>query len=174
MKSHILALFNHFEEAAAVIQELKSTDLPGFRMQDVVIKSPIEHPELSEMLGKRPVYIQWFTLAGVLLGPITGLTLISSAEASFLLQVRGGIPVVPLPPNLVLTYEFFILSGVLMTVVGFWIGWKLPGRRSPLYNTKVTEDKVGVLIKADKQTIPRIHEILARHKPTEIMGEAPR
>lgn len=173
MKSHILALFSNFEEAGALLQDLQTAGLPGFRMQDVVIKSPIEHPELSEMLGKRPVYIQWFTLVGVLIGPITGLTLISSAESSFLLQWRGGIPVVPLPPNLVLTYEFFILSGVLMTVLGFFIGWKLPGRRSPLYNTQVSEDKVGVLIKADDQTIRQIGEILKRHTPVEIMGEPP-
>ena len=171
MKSHILALFSNFEEAGALIQELKAAGLPGFRMQDVVIKSPIEHPELSAMLGRRRVYVQWYTLAGVLVGPITGLTLVSSAQGSFLLQVRGGIPVVPVPPNLVLTYEFFILSGVLMTVLGFFIGWKLPGRRSPLYNTKVSEDKVGVLIKADTQTMPQIDDILKRHKPVEIMGE---
>lgn len=170
-KTHTLALFNDFEEAGLAIRDLKSVSLPGFRMEDVVIKSPIEHPELSEMLGDRPVYVQWFTLGGVLVGPLTGLILVASAQANFLLQIRGGRPVVPVPPDMVLTYEFFILSGVLMTVLGCFIGWKLPGRRSPLYNAKVSEDKIGLLIKADPLVIPKINEILARHKPIEIMGE---
>ncbi len=170
-KLHTLALFNNFEEAGRAIQDLKSAVLPGFKMDDVVIKSPIEHPELSEMLGNRPVHVQLFTLAGVLIGPITGLILVASAQATFIWQIRGGRPVVPVPPDMVLTYEFFILSGVLMTVLGCFIGWKLPGHRSPLYNTSVSEDKIGILVKADKAVIPKINEIFMRHQPIEIMGE---
>ena len=170
-KSHMLALFTDFDEASNAIRELKASNLQGFNLKDVTLKSPIEHPELSELLGPRPVYVRYFTLAGVLLGPTTGLTLIASAQASFLLQIRGGRPIDPVPPDMVLTYELFILSGVLMTVLGCFIAWKLPGRRSPLYNTNVTEDKIGVLVKADPQVIPKVNEILIRHKPTEIMGE---
>ncbi|MDE1891227.1 MAG: DUF3341 domain-containing protein [Betaproteobacteria bacterium] len=171
MKSHILALYNDMDEAALVLDELNETKLPGFSMKDVVIKSPIEHPELSEKLGKRPVYVQLFTLIGVLFGPITGLTLVASAQASFIYQVRGGRPVVPVPPDMVLTYEFFILSGVLMTVIGCFIGWKLPGNRSPLYNTRVSEDKIGILVKAETSAIPYINEIFKKHHSLEILGE---
>jgi hypothetical protein len=173
-KVHTLALYNDFEEAARAIQELKASHLPGFRMEDVSIKSPIEHPELSEMLGKRPVYVQLYTMAGAILGSTLGFTLIASAQANFLLQIRGGRPVVPIPPDMVLTYELFILIGVLMTVVGCFIAWKLPGDRSPLYNTSISEDKVGILVKADPLVIPKINEIFSRHQPLEIMGEQAR
>ncbi len=170
-KIHTLALYNDFEEAGRAIQELKEAHLPGFLMEDVTIKSPIEHPELSEMLGKRPVYVQWYTLAGAILGSTVGFTLIASAQANFLVQIRGGRPIVPVPPDMVLTYELFILIGVLMTVAGCFIAWKLPGNRSTLYNTSISEDKIGILVKADALAIPKINEIFSRHQPLEIMGE---
>jgi hypothetical protein len=115
--------------------------------------------------------VQLFTLVGVLFGPITGLTLVASAQASFIYQIRGGRPVVPIPPDMVLSYEFFILSGVLMTVIGCFIGWKLPGNRSPLYNTRVSEDKIGILVKAEDTSIPVINEIFKKHHSLEILGE---
>lgn len=170
-KAHTLALYSDFEEAGRAIQELKAANLQGFKMDDVILKSPIEHPELSEMLGSRPVYVQFFTLAGAVLGSSIGFTLIASAQANFLLQIRGGRPIVPLPPDLVITYELFILIGVFMTVLGCFIGWKLPGNRSPIYNTSISEDKVGILVKAEAQTIPQINEIFNRHQPLEIIGE---
>jgi hypothetical protein len=170
-KIHTMALFNDFEEAGNALQELKDSNLAGFRMQDVVIKSPIEHPELSAMLGSRPVYVQFYTMAGAILGAVLGFTLIASAQANFLLQIRGGRPVVPVPPNMVLTYELFILCGVLMTAVGCFIGWKLPGKRSPLYNERVSEDKIAILVKADSAAIASINAIFIRHRSLEIMGE---
>ncbi|MDE1941566.1 MAG: DUF3341 domain-containing protein [Betaproteobacteria bacterium] len=170
-KAHTLALFNDFEAAGRALQELKVSNLPGFRMDDVLIKSPIEHPELSEMLGSRPVYVQLYTLAGAVLGSTIGFTLIASAQGNFLQQIRGGRPIVPIPPDMVLTYELFILIGVLMTVVGCFIAWKLPGNRSPLYNTRISEDKIGILVKADPLVIPKVNGIFERHQPLEIMGE---
>lgn len=170
-KVHTLALFNDFEEAGNALQELKDSNLAGFRMDDVTIKSPIEHPELSSLLGPRPVYVQLFTLCGAVFGSVTGFTLIASAQANFLLQIRGGRPVVPIPPDMVLTYELFILCGVLMTALGCFIGWKLPGRRSPLYNERVSEDKIAILVKADSAAIASINAIFTRHRSLEIMGE---
>ena len=170
-KVHTMALFNDFEEAGNALQELKDSNLAGFRMQDVTIKSPIEHPELSALLGPRPVYVQLFTLFGAVFGAITGFTLIASAQANFLLQIRGGRPVVPIPPNMVLTYELFILCGVLMTALGCFIGWKLPGNRRPLYNERVSEDKIAILVKADSAAITAINAIFTRHRSLEIMGE---
>ncbi|MDA8415936.1 MAG: DUF3341 domain-containing protein [Betaproteobacteria bacterium] len=170
-KAVTLALYADPDEAGNALRELRDCSVPGFKMDDVIIKSPIDHPELTELLNHRPVYIQLFTLLGVLLGPTTGLVLIASAQASFIYQTRGGRPIVPFPPDMVLTYELFILSGVLMTVISTFVAMKLPGNRSPLYNASVSEDKIGILVKAEAQNIPHIDEILRRHNPTEIKGD---
>ncbi|MEX8516671.1 quinol:electron acceptor oxidoreductase subunit ActD [Leptothrix ochracea] len=170
-KAHTLGLFDNFDEAAQVIETLKSSSIDGFSIDDVVLKSPIEHQELAESLGPRPVYVQLYTLIGAVLGAALGFLFIASSQASFLLQYRGGKPVIPLPPNFVLTYEFFILCGVLMTVVGCFIAWKLPGNRSPLYNASVSEDKIGILVKAEPAAIQEVNAIFHRFHAAEVIGE---
>jgi len=169
--AHTMALFNDFDGAAIALEELRSRKIPGFRMEDVTIKSPIEHPELSEMLGKRPVYVQVYTLVGAVLGALVGFTLIASAQANFLVQIRGGRPLVPIPPDMVITYELFILCGVLMTIVGCFIGWKLSGKRSPLYNVSISVDKIAIVVKADRNAISEINNIFSRNHSLEIIGE---
>ncbi|NNM81426.1 MAG: DUF3341 domain-containing protein [Burkholderiales bacterium] len=170
-KSHMLALFTDFDEASASIRELKVSNIQGFNLKDVTLKSPIEHPEIEELLGDRPVYVQFFTLFGALFGGIGGFAFISSCQATFLLQPKGGKPVIPIPPDMVLTYELFILFGVYITVLGFFIGAKLPMKRHKLYNARVSEDQIGILIKAEDTAMPAIKDLFTRHKVLEIIGE---
>ncbi|MBY0577427.1 MAG: DUF3341 domain-containing protein [Burkholderiales bacterium] len=170
-KSHMLALFNDFDEASAAIRELKASNLEGFDLKDVTLKSPIEHPEIEELLGKRPVYVQLFTFFGATFGALLGFLFISSAQATFLMQPKGGKPIIPIPPDMVLTYELFILGGVYITVLGFFIGAKLPMKRHKLYNARVSEDQIGILIKAEDTAMPAIKDLFTKHRALEIIGE---
>ena len=169
---HLLALFNNFDEAGAAIAELRAANIRGFSMDDLILKSPIEHPEVEEVLGDKPVYVQWFTLVGALLGGLLAFFLISGAQANFFAQMKGGKPIVPLPPNFVLTYEMFILGGVFITVLGFFICAGLPAKRSPLYSAKVSEDQIGILVKGDESAIAALKAVFTRHKALEIQEEA--
>src|SRR5271165_1981156 len=101
-KAYILALFADFDVAAHAIASLRTSTIKGFRMKDVTLKSPIDHPECAAELGERPVYIQIFSALGAILGSTLGFIAISSAQANFLRQPRGGFPLVPIPPNLVI------------------------------------------------------------------------
>src|SRR5665811_396254 len=150
-KRHLLALYGNFDEAEAVVMELRNTQINGFDVNDdMIVKSPIEHPEVEKFLGDKPVYVQWFTLVGALMGGLCGFFLISGAQANFYMQMKGGKPIVPFPPNFVLTYEMFILGGVYISVLGFLICAGLPARRSPLYSAKVSEDQIGILVQSDE------------------------
>ena len=51
---HLLALFDNFDEAGAAIAELRATPIRGFSMDDLILKSPIEHPEVERVLGDKP------------------------------------------------------------------------------------------------------------------------
>jgi hypothetical protein len=172
---HLLALFNNFDEAEAVVKALRSTQIKGFDVnKDLTVKSPIEHPEVEKFLGYKPVHVQWFTLAGALMGGLLGFFLISGAQANFFAQLKGGKPIVPFPPNFVLTYEMFILGGVFISVLGFLICAGLPARRSPLYSAKVSEDQIGVLVKSDESAASTLKAIFAKHQALEIQEEAGR
>jgi len=170
---HLLALFSNFDEAEAVVKELRSTQIQGFDVNDdLVVKSPIEHPEVEEFLGNKPVYVQWFTLGGALMGGLLAFFLISGSQANFYAQMKGGKPIVPLPPNFVLTYEMFILGGVFITILGFLICAGLPARRSPLYSGKVSEDQIGILVKSDEGAAGTLKAIFTKHNALEIQEEA--
>jgi hypothetical protein len=172
-KRHMLALYNNFDEAEAVVRELRNTEIKGFNASDdLVVKSPIEHPEVEEFLGEKPVYVQWFTLAGAVMGGLLAFFLISGAQANFYSQMKGGKPIVPIPPNMVLTYEMFILGGVYITVLGFLICAGLPARRSPLYSAKVSTDQIGLLVKVDDNSAATLRTIFTKHKALEIQEEA--
>ena len=171
---HLLALFNNFDEAGAAITELRNTNIRGFSMDDLVLKSPIEHPDVEQLLGDKPVNVQWFTLIGAILGGLLSFFLISGSQASFYAQLKGGKPIVPLPPNFVLTYEMFILGGVFITVLGFLVCAGLPAKRSPLYSSKVSEDQIGILVKGDESAISALKAVFTRHKALEIQEEVGR
>lgn len=172
-KRHLLALFNNFDEAEKVVTELRNLGIKGFNAdKDMVVKSPIEHPEVEEFLGDRPVYVQWFTLAGSVGIGLLMFLLISSAQGNFFAQMKGGKPIVPFPPNFVLTYEMFILGGVYVTVLGFLICAGLPARRSPLYSAKVSEDQIGILVQADESASGTLKSIFTKHQALEIQEEA--
>jgi len=171
-KSYILALFRDFHEAAISIAALRESSIPGFKMRDVTLKSPIDHPECAEELGPRPVYLQLFTLLGAVLGSSLGFLGISSAQANFLRQPRGGFPIVPIPPNMVITYELFILGAVFCTITACLIVWRIHRVESSLYDVQISVDKIGILVKAEPTAMARIREIFSTHHAVEIRETA--
>jgi hypothetical protein len=172
-KRHLLALFSNFDEAAAVVKELRNTSIKGFDSnKDMIMKSPIEHPEVEEVMGDKPVYVQLYTLGGALTGGVLAFFLLAGAQAVFYAQSKGGKPIVPFPPDFVLTYEMLILGGVYITVLGFLICAGLPARRSPLYSAKVSEDQIGILVKSDESATNTLKAIFTKHQALEIQEEA--
>src|SRR5271165_87370 len=171
-KSHILALFNDFEEAAHAIAALRESRLKGFRMQDVTLKSPIDHPECAAELGDRPVYIQLFSLIGAVLGSSLGFLAISSAQSNFLRQPRGGFPIVPVPTNMVITYELFILGAVFFTIIACYVVFALHHDKDVLYSEEISVDKIGILVKAEPAAVAGIREIFTRYHALEISESA--
>lgn len=172
-KRHLLALFSNFDEAEAVVKELRNARIHGFNAEkDMIVKSPIEHPEVEEFLGHKPVYVQWYTLGGALAGGSLGFLLFAAAQGNFFAQMKGGKPIVPFPPDFVLTYEMFILGGVYISVLGFLICAGLPARRSALYSAKVSEDQIGIMVRADDSASNTLKAIFTRHQALEIQEEA--
>ncbi len=167
-KSHILALFADFHQATKTITALREASIPGFRMQDVTLKSPIDHPECAEALGPRPVYIQVFSLMGAVLGSSLVFLGIASAQANFLRQPRGFFPIVPIPPDMVITYELFILGSVFFTITACLVMWRIYRVEADLYDVQISVDKIGILVEADPPAIARLREIFTSHHALEI------
>jgi len=168
---YVMGLFSNFEEAFATIHDIREHTIPGVSVDDVTLKSPIEHPEIEEILGDRGSPIPKFSLYGAIFGAIFGFLFLASAQATFLVQPQGGKPVIALPSNIVLSYEMMILFGVLSTVVGFMISARLMTKRHPLYSEKVSLDQVGVMLELDEKNVNPVKELFKKHKVVEIREE---
>jgi hypothetical protein len=170
-KKRMLALFGDFDEAHAAIADIRRNAVPGITVDDVTMKSPIEHPEVEEVLGDRPVHIQKFTLFGALFGVTFGFLFLASAQASFLVQPQGGKPVVPLPSNFVLMYEMLIFFAVWLTFFSFLFLSGLFRKRPNIYSEKVSLDQVGIMLEADEAQERAVKELFQKHKVIEIREE---
>ena len=57
-KHQVLAMFRDFDHAIAALEDIKSGKMPGATIEDITVLSPIEHPDIDNILGPRPVNIQ--------------------------------------------------------------------------------------------------------------------
>lgn len=170
-KYHILGLFSNFDEAFAAISDIRHYKIPGLSVDDVTVISPIEHPEIEEILGERPAHVPKFTLFGAIFGATAGFLFLASAQANFAVQPQGGKAVIPLPSNIVLSYEMLILFGVLSTLVGFLLGAQLLRKRKPLYSENVAIDQVGIELEVEEKYIEPLKELFKQHQVVEIRDE---
>jgi len=168
----VLGLFNDFDAASDAIRELCSANLPTLNVDNITIKSPIEHPDVESLLGTRPAPTRRYTLIGAILGASLGFTFIASSQGNWFAQMKGGKPIIPFPPDFVLTYELMIMWGVYVTVLAFLVCAGLPARmKSSLYNSKISEDQIGVMVKAEKNCIDEVKKIFQRHNALKIEEE---
>lgn len=165
---HVMGLFSNFEEAFATISDIRQHSIPGVSVDDVTLKSPIEHPEIEEVLGDRGSPIPRFTLCGAIFGVCFGFLFLASAQATFLVQPQGGKSVITIPSNIVLSYEMLILFGVISTVIGFLINARLFSKRHPLYSEKVSLDQIGVMLEVDEKNVDSVKNLFNKHKVLEI------
>lgn len=170
-KKRILALYSNFAEAMAVISDVRGYKVPGVSVDDITVISPIEHPELVELLGDRPSHIRKFTAAGATFGTVFGFLFLASSQASFLVQPQGGKPVVPLPSNFVLTYELMIMFSVLFTLAGLLITARLMRSRKMPYSEKVTVDQVGIEMELEEKYIEPMKKLFMERQALEIREE---
>jgi len=140
----------------------------GVKLDDVEVLSPIEHPDIDEVLEHRKSHVPKWTLFGALFGMIGGFLFLASAQANFLVQPQGGKPVIALPTNIVLTYEMLILSAVIFTVIAFLVTARLFRKRNPLYSEQITVDQVGIEITLDESDLAGLKESFAKHGVLEV------
>lgn len=168
----VLGLFGDFDEAFDVIAGIRHYQVPGLTVDDVTLKSPIEHPEIEDVLGERPSAVPKFAFAGGLIGLIFGFFFLAAAQANFLAQPQGGKPVITIPSNIVLAYEIMILFGVIATLIGFILGAKLMRKAEGLYDTAISVDQIGIVIEVTDEQFTPLKELFAQHNVIEVREEA--
>lgn len=169
-KKHLLfATYEDFDKARDAVAELKMLDLKEMIVENIELYSPIEHPEVEEMLGHFNQPIQRFTFFGAITGTLCAFLLVAAAaQAMFTVQPQGGKPVIPLPTDIVIMYEGTILFGVLSTIIAFFIYAGLPRRLKKHYSQKVSEDHIGIEVQMQPENMEKVRTALQSNGALEI------
>ena len=108
---------------------------------DFLTDAPYPEGAFGEREEKHRLYL--FPCIGGLLG------LTSMTQVAYPL-VTGGKPILSLPPMAVVSYEGTMLGAILFTVLGIIFESRLPKLKMGLYDTRITEGYIGVLVNAEE------------------------
>ena len=88
-------------------------------------------------------------------GAIIGFTLsifLTAATQLAYPMVTGGKPILSIFAMLIIMYEMTMLAGVIATVIGIIFESRLPNLKPGVYDTRITEGWIGVVITFDDES----------------------
>lgn len=135
-----LALYRDADSLLTAAGRLRAA---GFEQLELISPVPLKNSEA--VLGKKHSGIKYFSFYGGIIGALFGFTL--AAGTALIYQIpTGGRPIIPLPPYLIISYEFTILFGVLATLIGFFISARLPALNERAYAPEASVDRFVLVV----------------------------
>jgi molybdopterin-containing oxidoreductase family membrane subunit len=161
-KPALMGIFAYLDDLVGAVQALRRANL------DFTVFTPVPHHELREAISMKPSPVRYFTLCGAVFGIISGLGLAVFTVLQWKFIVSGK-PIVPWVPFVIIAFEFCILLGVLLTVVGMLITTRLPQPHLPdYYDPRFSVDRFGVLVRGTEVKKEEVTRILKEAGAEEI------
>ncbi len=136
----IMGTFAFEEDFLAAAKNLQSS---GF--DNISLLSPVPLEEAQQVLGLGKSPVRRFSLAGAIIGAISGFAMAVGTALVFILPTSGRA-IITVPPYLIITYEMTILFGVLFTLLGFHVVSGLPAWRDRPYLPSANIDRFVVVV----------------------------
>jgi hypothetical protein len=138
----VLGLFANPDAVAAALDALRAAGFPGTNLK---VLSGVPYPDgaFGEEPERHRLYV--FPFVGAACGLSVGVLLTIATQLSFPL-VTGGKPVLSIPPMVNVMYEGTMLGAVLFTVLGIVFESRLPNLAPSLYDPRISEGYIGVLV----------------------------
>ena len=167
-KRPILGIFNDANAAADAGDGLKAA---GVSENDYDFLTDAPYPEVAfgEREEKHRIYL--FPFIGAILGLTSGIILTSMTQVAYPL-VTGGKPILSLPPMAVVSYEGTMLGAILFTVLGIIFESRLPKLKMGLYDTRITEGYIGVLVNAEETQHDQVANVLNAAGAVDVKRES--
>ncbi|MCH8799379.1 MAG: DUF3341 domain-containing protein [Chloroflexi bacterium] len=157
-KSPILGLFESADHAADAGDALKAAGVPQTDY-DFLTDTPYPEGAFGERYESHRLYI--FPFVGAIIGLTVGILLTSMTQMAYPL-VQGGKPILSLPPMAVVTYESTMLTAIIFTIIGIIFESRLPAFKQGLYDTRITEGYIGVLVNVDEEDLTKTQTLLTQ------------
>ena len=139
-KKYIMGLFKDEDQVVSTLAELKAS---AYNFQRV--HSPIPSHKIMAALELKKSKVGWFTLAGGIMGLISGFALAIFCSIQWNLIVSGK-PIISLIPFFIVGFEFTILFAVFGNVIGLLTQTRLPSfKKMEYYDPRCSGEHFGVL-----------------------------
>jgi hypothetical protein len=155
-KRSLLGIFSSADDAASAVEGLHSRE---FDESEVEILSGTPYPEGA--FGEKPtshrLYV--FPFIGAAIGLTVAILLTAGTQVSFPL-VTGGKPILSIPPMAIIAYEGTMLGAIIFTVLGIIFESRLPRPKMGIYDERITEGFVGIVVTSTEDRIGAAREVL--------------
>ena len=163
----ILGLFEDPNYAAEAGDALQRANISN-RDYDFLTDAPYPEGAFGERHESHRLYV--FPFIGAIIGLTIGIILTSMTQLAYPLT-QGGKPILSLPPMAVVTYESTMLSAIIFTILGILFESRLPKLKMGLYDTRITEGYIGVLVTVEEEKLPEVSGILTQAGAVDVVRQ---
>ncbi len=163
MKS-LLGLYIDPNDAANAMDGLKEG---GFEVGtfDVLTGTPYPEGAFGEHVPQHRLFR--FPAFGAIIGFSLSLFLTTATQLAYPL-ITGGKPILSIFAMLIIMYEMTMLSAVIFSVIGIIFESRLPNIAPGVYDPRITEGYIGVVISVEDSDFSNAKKILEKSGSEEI------
>ena len=149
-KRSVLGLFTDENVVADAMDALSEAGYAQNTEYEVLTGTPYPEGTFGEA---EPVHklFRW-PLIGAACGFVVALILTAGTQLAYPL-VTGGKPILGIPPMTIIIYEGSMLGAIIFTVIGILFESRLPNPMMGLYDPRITEGYIGVLVDCPSERI---------------------
>jgi hypothetical protein len=163
----VMGSFLDIEPSVDALDDLRALGIPD---SDITVMSSL--PYSPDVLGRPHLKTRLpvVSLVAAVLGLLAGLFFTAITPYLYIIRV-GGQPIVPVPPTLLLLYEFIMLFLIVGTFGGFLFLNHFPVDKPQYYDPKLNDGRISVLVrcpagkKADAMAVLEDHDAQDIHEP---------
>ena len=163
----ILGLFEDPNYAAEAGDALQRANISP-NDYDFLTDAPYPEGAFGERHESHRLYV--FPFVGALIGITAGIILTSMTQLAYPLT-QAGKPILSLPPMAIVTYETTMLGAIIFTVLGIIFESRLPKTKLGLYDTRITEGYIGVLVNVEEEQLNEVSGILTQAGAVDVVRE---
>jgi hypothetical protein len=138
----VMGSFIEVNPSAAALSGLQSLGIPD---KDVTVMSSL--PWSPEILGRPHIKtpLTRIVLVCALIGLGIGIFLVVLTPYMYIIRV-GGQPIVPVPPTVILLYEFIMLALILGTFGAFLVLNRFPQSDPQYYDPELNDERISLVV----------------------------
>jgi mono/diheme cytochrome c family protein len=163
-------LLGLYHEATPTVDTIDKLRELGVEDEKITVMSGI--PYQPEILGRRQTYQRLVPIA--LIGAISGLisSLFLTVGTPILYPIAvGGQPNIPIPPSIIIIFEFTMLGAIVATFAGMIAESRFPRFGQQVYDFRITEGHIGILAQMDEALVDKAQAILEENGAHHIKRE---